>query len=71
MTTKSVFISFDYDNDNDLPGNLVAQATRPDSPFNITDRSVRAPIDEKWEKRGTRPYSRGRLGYCYLRRTHP
>ena len=43
--TKSVFISFDYD--NDLPGNLVAQAARSDSPFNITDRSVRAQIDEK------------------------
>ena len=50
MTTKSVFISFDYDNDKDLPGNLVAQAARPDSPFNITDRSVRAPIDENWRR---------------------
>ena len=48
--TKSVFISFDYDNDNDndLRGNLVAQAKRSDSPFSITDRSVRAAIDEKW-----------------------
>ena len=26
MATKGVFISFDYDNDNDLRGNLVAQA---------------------------------------------
>ena len=48
MATKSVFISFDYDNDKDLPGNLVAQAARPDSPFSIRDRSVRAAIDEKW-----------------------
>ena len=47
---KSVFISFDYDNDKDLPGNLVAQAARSDSPFNITDRSVRAQIDEKWRR---------------------
>ncbi len=47
-STKSVFISFDYDNDDDLRGNLVAQANRPDSPFSIRDRSVRAPIDEKW-----------------------
>ena len=46
--TKSVFISFDYD--NDLPGNLVAQAAKPDSPFSITDRSVRAAIDEKWRR---------------------
>ena len=50
MTTRSVFISFDYDNDKDLPGNLVAQAVRPDSPFSITDRSVMAPIDEKWRR---------------------
>lgn len=46
--TRSVFISFDYDNDRDLPGNLVAQAARSDSPFSIADRSVRAPIDENW-----------------------
>ena len=28
--TKSSFISFDYDNDNDLRGDLVAQASRPE-----------------------------------------
>ena len=48
--TKSVFISFDYDNDKDLPGNLVAQAARTDSPFSIADRSVRAQIDERWKR---------------------
>ena len=48
--SKSVFISFDYDNDRDLPGNLVAQAARTDSPFSITDRSVRAQIDERWRR---------------------
>ncbi len=26
MPTKGVFISFDYDNDKDLPGNLADQA---------------------------------------------
>ena len=50
MTTKSVFISFDYDHDNDLRGNLVAQARDPISPFSITDWSVREPIDEKWRR---------------------
>ena len=48
--TKSAFISFDYDHDNDLRGNLVAQAGRPESPFSITDWSVRAPIDENWRR---------------------
>ena len=47
---KSVFISFDYDHDHDLRGNLVAQAREPESPFSITDRSVRAPIDENWRR---------------------
>ena len=50
MATKSVFISFDYDHDNDLRGNLVAQAENPKSPFSITDWSVRAPIDENWKR---------------------
>ena len=50
MDTKSVFISFDYDHDNDLRGNLVAQAKEPQSPFSITDWSVKKPIDEKWRQ---------------------
>ena len=50
MTTKSVFISFDYDHDNSLRGDLVAQAKRPDSPFSIEDWSVRYRIDEGWKK---------------------
>lgn len=45
---KRVFISFDYDHDNELRGNLVAQAKNPDSPFNIADWSVNEPIDENW-----------------------
>ena len=48
--TKSVFISFDYDHDNDLRGDLVAQAKDPGSPFSITDWSVRGRIDEKWRE---------------------
>lgn len=40
MATKGMFISFDYDNDKDLPVNLVAQASNPESPFSITDQSV-------------------------------
>ena len=48
--TKRVFISFDYDNDRSLRGDLVGQAKRPDSPFSITDWSVRYRIDEGWKK---------------------
>ena len=50
MTTKSVFISFDFDHDNSLRGDLVAQAERQDSPFSITDWSVRYQINEGWKK---------------------
>ena len=49
MATKSVFISFDYDHDNSLRGDLVAQAERPESPFSIRDWSVRYRIDEGWK----------------------
>ena len=49
MTTKSVFISFDYDHDNDIRGSLISQAQDPTSPFSINDWSVKEPIDEKWK----------------------
>lgn len=48
MQKKSAFISFDYDHDKDIRGSLVAQAVDPDSPFSITDWSLKKPVDEKW-----------------------
>ena len=50
MAVKRVFISFDYEHDNDLRGNLVAQAKNPESPFSIRDSSVKHRIDENWRK---------------------
>ena len=50
MAMKRAFISFDYDHDNDLRGNLVAQAENPESPFSITDWSVQEPITENWRR---------------------
>lgn len=50
MATKSAFISFDFDHDEDLRGNLVAQAKNPESPFSITDWSVQETITENWRK---------------------
>ena len=42
MTTKKrVFISFDYDHDNDLKNAIVGQARMPDSPFEIADWSIK------------------------------
>ena len=46
-----VFVSFDYDHDKDLHGNLVAQARRADSPFTIIDQSLPAAIhDGNWKR---------------------
>ena len=50
MARKRVFISFDYDNDRNLPGNLVAQAEKPESPFAISDLSVKHSIDGRWQR---------------------
>ena len=51
MAMKRVFISFDFDHDKDLQGSLVEQAKHPDSPFSITDWSLREPVTEKWKKK--------------------
>lgn len=48
MAKRRAFISFDFDNDNDLRGNLVAQSQDPQSPFSIVDCSLRASYDERW-----------------------
>ena len=51
MSGKRVFISFDFDNDKDLPGNLVAQAEQEKSPFSFEDRSLKEPYDENWRRK--------------------
>lgn len=56
---KRVFISFDYDNDNDIKGSLVAQAKNPDSPFEIVDVSIKEAISSNWKE-----YARRRIKGC-------
>ena len=46
---QRVFISFDYDNDNDLKNLLVGQAKNTDSPFEIFDMSIKKPIEGNWK----------------------
>ena len=49
MTTKNrVFISYDFDHDEDTKILLAEQARLPDSPFEITDASVREPLIGDW-----------------------
>lgn len=51
MTTKRAFISFDFDHDEDLRVLLVGQARNHDSPFNISDWSVKEPITGDWKEK--------------------
>ena len=58
MKTK-VFISFDYDHDEELKMALVGQSKNPDSPFSINDMSIKEAIDSNWKT-----YARKRIRQC-------
>ena len=49
MATQ-VFISFDYDHDLDLKNALVGQSRLPDSPFEISDWSIKEPSAD-WKQK--------------------
>jgi hypothetical protein len=51
MAKKRVFISFDFDHDEDLRNLLVGQAENPDSPFDIADWSVKEPLTGNWKEK--------------------
>lgn len=51
---KRAFISFDYDHDYDIKQCLVGQARNPDSPFEITDMSIKEPISFNWKENARR-----------------
>lgn len=48
------FISFDYDHDVDLKNLLIGQAENDDSPFEITDMSVKEELSGDWEEKARR-----------------
>ena len=56
---KKAFISFDYDHDEELKMALVGQAKNPDSPFSITDMSIKEAISSNWKA-----YARQRIRNC-------
>ena len=58
---KRAFISFDADNDSDLPVMLAGQAKLGDSPFEFRDRSLKEPLTGDWKEKVKR-----RLGNCDL-----
>lgn len=49
MAIKRAFISFDFDHDEDLRNLLAGQAKHPDTPFSLTDWSVKAPLTGDWK----------------------
>ncbi len=49
MAKPKVFISFDYDYDDDLKVMLVGQAKHPDTPFELADWSIKEHIDDNWK----------------------
>ena len=50
MAKKRTFISFDYDHDASLKTLLVGQARNEDSPFEITDMSIKETISTNWKQ---------------------
>lgn len=59
MAKKRVFVSFDYDHDSDLKTLLVGQAKNSDSPFEITDMSIKEAISKDWKDK-----ARSRIKGC-------
>ncbi len=51
MAKVRTFISFDYDNDKDIKTLLAGQAENPDSPFDITDLSIKEPLSGDWKEK--------------------
>ena len=51
MAVKRVFISFDYDHDEELRNALVGQAKYPNSPFTIADWSVKEHLSGDWKEK--------------------
>lgn len=51
MAQVRLFISFDYDHDEELRNLLVGQAKNPDSPFDIKDRSIKEPLTGDWKSK--------------------
>lgn len=49
MAILRAFISFDFDHDEDLRIMLAGQSKRPDSPFEIKDRSLKEPLPGDWQ----------------------
>lgn len=51
MANKRVFTSFDFDHDEDLKNLFVGQSKNHDSPFALSDWSVKEPLSGNWKEK--------------------
>lgn len=51
MNKKRAFISFDFDNDEDLRNLLVGQSLHSDTPFEMKDRSIKEHLTGDWKEK--------------------
>lgn len=59
MAKTKVFVSFDFDNDKTLKDLIIGQAKNADSPFEVSDHSLKEAAPEKeWEAKARAAISR-------------
>lgn len=59
MAKTKVFVSFDFDNDRVLRDFIIGQAKLPDSPFEVSDYSLKESAPQKdWERKANAAISR-------------
>src|SRR5439155_22822161 len=59
MPKTNVFVSFDYDNDKTLKDFIIGQARLPDSPFQVSDHSLKEAAPQRdWEAKARAAISR-------------
>lgn len=72
MAKKRIFISFDYDNDLNLKNLLVGQSRNADTPFDVTDFSLKESQPEaQWLEKAKQAINRSEVVVVLLgTRTH-
>jgi hypothetical protein len=59
MAKTKVFVSYDFDNDKTLYDFIIGQAKLPDSPFEVSDHSLKEAAPERdWETKARAAISR-------------
>lgn len=59
VVKKKVFVSFDFDNDKVLKDFIIGQAKNKDSPFEVSDHSLKEAAPEKeWLEKATKAIKR-------------